>query len=127
MMTEEVQGEPLASVLFSQGGDLYQVPAMNMPIWLSVQAYPLLLGPGVANSFGPPVTAGVQGAYSLRPAGLAADHIYLGLAVTADGTAWRKAYSTGWKVILPGAIATLPASDSLVVDYAAAAGRSYSR
>jgi len=97
---EEVQGEPLASVLYSQGGDLYQVPAMNKPIWLSVQPYRFL-----------PATD------------LVTDQIYLGPAVTADGEAWRKAYSTGWKAIQPGAAATLPASDRLVVDYAAAAQR----
>ncbi len=43
---------------------------------------------------------------------------YLGAILCATG--WRKAYSVDWSVIQPGLAATLPATDELVVDYAAA-------
>ena len=62
----------LVSVLYSKSGDLYRVPAMANPMWLSVQVYPL------------------------PAAELPTDNIYLGPSYTADQKAWRKAYSATW-------------------------------
>ncbi len=89
---EEGQGTSLVSVLYSKGGDLYQVPSMGKAAWLSVQVYPL-------------------------PAQMPANQM-----ATADGKAWRKAYSTAWRAIEPGRFATLPADDPMVADYAAFSG-----
>lgn len=92
-------GTRMVTICYSRSSDLYRVPAMDKPCWLSVMAYDL------------PV------------ADLPADAIYLGPAMTASGLHWRKAYSTTWRAILPGSIATVPADDPLVLDYAAAKGK----
>jgi len=83
----------LVTILYSAGRDLYRIPVSNKSCWLSVKTYPL---PAVA---------------------LASDAIYLGPAVTADGTGWRKSYSTAWRAIVPGDHATLPGDDPMVMDY----------
>ena len=85
----------LVAVLYSKRGDLYQVPSMAKPVWLSVQVYAL------------PATD------------LPVDNIYLGPSFTADEKAWRKAYSGEWRAIEPGRYQTLPADDVLVADYSA--------
>ena len=90
-MSEAMQDTPLASVLYSRGGDLYRLPALAKDLWLSVQVYALAdWGPGI------------------------------GAVRTADDKAWRKGYKA-WSIIQPGRFATLPADDPLVLDYAAAA------
>jgi hypothetical protein len=92
---EEPIGTRLVTVLYSRQRDLYRVPSLHKPCWLSVKAYDL------------PATA------------LAADAIYLGPSPGADGLRWRKAYSTSWRAIVPGDVATLPADDPMVRDYEA--------
>lgn len=89
----EETGTRLVSVLFSKERDLYRVPTIAQPVWLSVKIYD------------PP------------PVKLPADAIYLGAAITADGIGWRKAYSTAWRSIIAGDKVTVPASDPMVVDY----------
>jgi hypothetical protein len=93
---ENTGGVRLVTILYSSGRDLYRVPSMDKPCWLSAKVYPL------------------------PAAELAGDTIYLGPSVTADGKAWRKAYSTVWRSIVPGKHATVPADDPMVLDYAAA-------
>jgi len=67
---EEAVGVRLVTILYSKDHDLYRVPSIDKPCWLSVKVYEL------------PV---VQ---------LATDQIYLGSAMCANGFQWRKAYST---------------------------------
>jgi hypothetical protein len=94
-VSEESDGVRLVTILYSKDHDLYRVPAIDKPCWLSVKSYEL------------PATQ------------LATDAIYLGPSVTADGKRWRKAYSTSWKSIIAGDRVTVPADDPMVVDYAA--------
>ena len=89
----EEGGERLVTILYSRDRDLYRVPSIDKPCWLSVKSYEL------------PATQ------------LAADAIYLGPAIGADGKHWRKAFSTGWQAIVAGDRATLPADDPMVLDY----------
>jgi hypothetical protein len=93
---EEKQYVGMVTILYSRDCDLYRVPSMDKPCWLSVTAYRL------------PATM------------LTADWIYLGPATTADGQGWRKAYALSWSSIVPGDRTTLPADHPLVLDYAAA-------
>jgi hypothetical protein len=88
-------GTRLVSILFSKERDLYRVPTIDKPCWLSVKVYDL------------PATQ------------LPADAIYLGPVTTANRMGWRKAYSTSWKSIVAGDRVTLPASDPMVTDYEA--------
>ena len=83
---------------YSRSRDLYRVPSIDKPCWLSVATYPM------------PLT-------QLPP-----DAIYFGPSMTADGLGWRKAYATAWRAILPGDQVTVPADDPLVLDYAAFSG-----
>jgi hypothetical protein len=89
----EVASVRLVTILYSKDHDLYRVPSIDKPCWLSVKAYEL------------PV---VQ---------LAADQIYLGGAMCANGLQWRKAYSTSWRSIIAGDRVAVPADDPIVVDY----------
>ncbi|HJU11869.1 MAG TPA: hypothetical protein VJ728_13385 [Candidatus Binataceae bacterium] len=89
-------GVRLMTILYSSAHDLYRVPSINKPCWLSVRVYDL------------PATQ------------LPADVIYLGPAMTADGKHWRKAYAMTWRAIIAGEHATLPADDAMVIDYLAA-------
>jgi len=92
------EGTRLVTILYSRSRDLYRVPSIDKPCWLSVATYPM------------PLT-------QLPP-----DAIYFGPSMTADGLGWRKAYATAWRAILPGDHATVPADDPLVLDYAAFSG-----
>ena len=89
----EAEGTRLVTILFSKERDLYRVPTIDKPCWLSVKVYEL------------PAT-------QLPP-----DQLYLGAATTADGLGWRKAYSSAWRSIVAGDRVTVPASD--VRDYEA--------
>jgi hypothetical protein len=95
MPASETQGTPLVTILYSRGRDLYRVPSIDKPCWLSVTVYE------------PP-------AVRLLP-----DRIYLGPSMAADGKHWRKAFSTDWRSIAGGDRVTVPADDPMVVDYAA--------
>jgi hypothetical protein len=90
---KEEAGTPLVTILYSLGRDLYRLPAIDKPCWLSVKVYPM------------------------PAAELPADQLYLGAAITADGRGWRKAYSKAWRGIVGGDHATLPVDDPMVVDY----------
>jgi hypothetical protein len=90
---EESAGVPMVTILYSRGHDLYRVPSIHKPCWLSVKAYEL------------PV------------AQLAVDLLYLGPSLTAGGRQWRKAYSTSWRSIIAGDRVTVPADDPMVLDY----------
>jgi hypothetical protein len=92
---EKQQGSRLVTIFYSLGHDLYRVPSIERPCWLSVEVYPL-----------PPPT-------------LTPDALYLGPSTTADGKAWRKAYALAWRAVLSGDRATLPADDPMVLDYQA--------
>jgi hypothetical protein len=92
---KEDKGARTIMILYSQRRDLYRIPSIDKGCWLSVQVY------------------------RLPTARLAADAIYLGPSVTADGKGWRKSYSTGWRSILAGDSTTLPANDPMVADYEA--------
>ena len=92
---EDKGGTRLVTILYSRSRDLYRVPSIDKPCWLSVMAYPM------------PMT-------QLPP-----DAIYFGPSMTADGLLWRKAYASAWRTILPGDHATVPADDPMVLDYAA--------
>ena len=94
---EDLGGTRLVTILYSRDRDLYRVPSIDKLCWLSVKAY------------------------ELPAAQLAADAIYLGPSVTADGKHWRKAFSTSWRSIVAGDRATIPADDPMVADYACAA------
>jgi hypothetical protein len=91
---QQPEGARLVTVLYSQGRDLYRVPSLDKPCWLSVKVYDL------------PATQ------------LPADAIYLGAATSASGNGWRKAYARIWRSIIAGDSVTLPADDPMVVDYA---------
>jgi hypothetical protein len=95
----EESGTRLVTILYSKSHDLYRVPSIEKPCWLSVMVYPL------------------------PAAQLPADSIYLGPSVTADGNYWRKSYAIAWRAIWPGDHATVPADDPMVLDYAAFKGR----
>ena len=88
----------VVTLVYSHGRDLYRVAPYDAAkrIWLSVAKFP------------PP----------LPPTSAPRTH-YLGAIACADG--WRKAYSVDWSVIQPGLTTTVPATDELVIDYAAAA------
>jgi hypothetical protein len=92
---EETGRVRMVSILYSKEHDLYRVPVIRKPCWLSVASYEL------------PVTQ------------LAADAIYLGPSISADGKRWRKAFSTNWRSIIAGDRVTVPADDPMVADYAA--------
>ncbi len=92
---ETVQGTRLVAVLYSRDRDLYCVPSIDKPCWLSVRVYP------------PPAAL------------LRSDAIYLGPGRTADSLGWRKAFAISWRAIVPGDRVTLRADDPLVLDYAA--------
>jgi hypothetical protein len=87
----------LLTIVYSRGRDLYRVAPYDAAkqMWLSVAKFPL----PVPAASGPRLP-------------------YLGAILCPGG--WRKAYSVDWSVIQPGLAATLPATDELVVDYAAA-------
>jgi hypothetical protein len=89
---------PVVTILYSRGRDLYRVAPYDVSkqMWLSVAKFPLPL-----------------------PAASSVRTPYLGAIQCAGG--WRKAYSVEWSVIQPGLSAALPATDELVIDYAAAA------
>ena len=99
----ETQGTPLVTILYSKDRDLYRVPAIDKPCWLSVKTYEL---PAV----------------QLQP-----DRIYLGPSIAADGKAWRKAFALTWRSIIAGASVAVPADDPMVLDYAAFSGPSPAR
>jgi hypothetical protein len=92
---QERAGARLVTILYSRRCDLYRVPSIEKPCWLSVETYPL-----------PPVQ-------------IVPDSIYLGPSETADGLGWRKSYAVTWRAVVPGGHATVPADDPMVVDYAA--------
>lgn len=104
-MTEQEQqseaapsaGTTLFTIVYSHGRDLYRVAPYDATtqMWLSVAKFPLPI-----------------------PAPSVPRMPYLG--VIRCGHGWRKAYSVDWSVVQPGVTATLPASDELVADYAAA-------
>ena len=87
----------LLSVVYSRGRDLYRVAPYDATkqMWLSVVKFLLPM----------PAASGPRMPY---------------LGAIRCGSGWRKAYSVDWSVIQPGLGATLPATDELVVDYAAA-------
>ena len=91
----EVEGARLVTILYSHNREVYRVPAIDKPCWLSVKVYDL------------PVTQ------------LAADAIYFGPSTTADGVGWRKAYARSWRSIVAGNSVPLPADDAMVRDYQA--------
>jgi hypothetical protein len=93
--TQEPEGVRLVTVLYSRQRDLYLVPSIYKPVWLSVQVY------------------------ALPASTLRGDVAYLGAAPTHDGLRWRKAYSTMWRSVLTGERVTVPADDPMVLDYAA--------
>ena len=90
-------GVKVMTVIYSHGRDLYRVATYEATkrIWLSVAKFPLPM-----------------------PEPLAPRTPYLG--AIRCGAGWRKAYSIDWSVVQPGITSTLPATDELVVDYAAA-------
>lgn len=91
----EPQGRSLVAILYSFGRDLYRVPSMNKDVWLSVIPHPL-------------------------PAhDLPSSAEYIGAAMTADGKAYRKAYSLDWTSVVPGDQVTVPTDDPMVLDYEA--------
>ena len=92
------EGARLVTVLYSKNRDLYRVPSMDKPCWLSVKVY----------EFPAPQ--------------LSADAIYLGTATTAKRMGWRKAYAGIWNAIVAGDSVTVPADDPMVIDYAAFSG-----
>jgi hypothetical protein len=97
-VSEENGGVRLVTILYSKDHDLYRVPAIDKPCWLSVKSYEL------------PATQ------------LATDAIYLGPSISADSKHWRKTFSTSWRSIVAGDRATIPADDPMVMDYCAALG-----
>ena len=99
--TEEPEGVRLVTVLFSRERDLYRVPSIDKPVWLSVKVYEMA-------------------ATTLRTGGINLG--YLGAATTADGIGWRKAYSAMWRSIMAGDRVTVPASDPMVLDFASYSG-----
>ena len=92
---QKQEGTRLVTVLYSKDGDLYRVPSLDKPCWLSVKLY------------------------DLPAAQLPADTIYLGAATSANGNGWRKAYARTWRSIIAGDSVPLPADDPMVVDYEA--------
>lgn len=89
---EEPQGAPLVTVLYSMARDVYRVPSMGKPVWLSVHRF--------------------------SDAETPHDDVFYAISVGADEGTWRKAYKDS-PVIVPGDHVTLPADDVLVKDYAA--------
>jgi hypothetical protein len=100
------EGVRLVTILYSAGRDLYRVPAIEKPCWLSVKVYPLPAAENYAQA-------------ALAAAGFGPDETYLGASVTADGKGWRKAYAITWRAIVAGVHVTIPADDPMVLDYAA--------
>jgi len=90
--SEEPQGAPLVTVLYSEHRDLYKLPALGVDLWLSVQVYPM-------------ADFGRSGGGNV------------GAAKTVNGLGWRRSYRN-WSIIAPGAVVTLPADDPVVADYA---------
>jgi hypothetical protein len=86
----------MVTVLYSKDRDLYRVPTIDKPCWLSVMLYE------------PP-------AVQLLP-----DRIYLGPSMAADGKHWRKAFAASWRSVIAGDRVTVPADDPMVLDYACA-------
>ena len=97
IINEESGGVRLVTILYSKDRDLYRMPAIDKPCWLTVKTYEL------------PATQ------------LAADAIYLGPSISADGKHWRKAFSSSWRSILTGDRVAIPADDPMVMDYTCAA------
>jgi hypothetical protein len=80
----------VVTILYSLHREVYKIPSAGVDLWMSVQIYP----PSDLGSFASSV----------------------GIAQTADGKGWRRAYRN-WAIITPGATAAIPADDALVVDY----------
>jgi hypothetical protein len=92
-------GTRLATILYSERRELYRVPAMDKPVWLSVAVFPVAEMPPAEDLRGTVRMFVVQ--------------------QSADGKGWRRSYSTGWGVIKPGDHVTVPADDPMVLDYGA--------
>jgi hypothetical protein len=93
------EGTRLATILHSERHELYRVPAMDKPVWLSVVVFPVAEMPAAEDLRGTVRMFVVQ--------------------QSADGKGWRRSYSTGWGVIKPGDHVTVPADDPMVLDYGA--------
>jgi hypothetical protein len=93
-MAETTSKEPrragVVTVVYSLYRDVYKIPSAGVDLWLSVHVYPV----SDTGSFA----------------------ISVGIAQTANGKGWRRAYRN-WTIIAPGATAAIPADDPLIVDY----------
>jgi hypothetical protein len=93
-MAETTSKEPrragVVTIVYSLYRDVYKIPSAGFDLWLSVHVYPL----ADIGSF-------------------ASD---IGIAQTGNGKGWRRVYRN-WAIIAPGATASIPADDPLVVDY----------
>jgi hypothetical protein len=94
MMAETPGTEPrragVVTILYSLHRDVYKIPSAGIDLWLSVQVY--------------------------RPSDLGSFSSSVSIMHTADSKGWRRAYRN-WAIIAPGATATIPADDPMVVDY----------
>lgn len=90
------EGEGTVTILYSDKRDLYRIPAMDKPFWLSVATHSLP-----------------------APTDPSTNPYFMGAAPSPDGITWREAYSTLWLSVVPGNQVAIPASHPLAQDYAA--------